>query len=209
MKGFKLPWPGMLLALCMAIIFLSACSSSSSGNPKIKIITRHGDIIIELFQDKAPVTTNAFLNYVDSNYYYRSTFYRVLKEVNQPSYGNKAELIQGGLYRTNRAFSAALPGIPHETTATTGLRHERGTLSMARNEPGSASTEFFICMADQPGFDFGGMNNADGQGYAAFGIVRSGMEVLEKIYEFRDWEQYFDPPVVIFNIERYSGEPLP
>lgn len=190
---------------CLLIFFIFGCSSPAAEGPVVKIITRHGDIIIELFEAKAPETVAAFLRYVDSNYYYRSNFYRVLNEDNQPSYGEKAQLIQGGLYRSNRELSAGLPGITHESTNITGLSHERGTLSMARNEPGTATTEFFICMRDEPGFDFGGANNADGQGYAAFGKVISGFDVLDKIYQSREWEQRFDPPIVIFNIERYQG----
>jgi peptidyl-prolyl cis-trans isomerase A (cyclophilin A) len=74
-----------------------------------------------------------------------------------------------------------LPPIQQETTAQTGLKHLDGTISMARLEPGSATSEFFICVGDQPELDFGGKRYADGQGFAAFGRVTQGMEVVRAI----------------------------
>ena len=73
---------------------------------------------------------------------------------------------------------------------------------MARNEPGTATSEFFICLEDEPGFDFGGQNNPDGAGYAAFGNVVEGMDVVERIYHQPEDQQQFTPPVTILNIER-------
>jgi peptidyl-prolyl cis-trans isomerase A (cyclophilin A) len=138
---------------------------------------------------------------VDQGLYKRSYFYRILSDENQPSNAPKAELIQGGLWsRTKKR--PELPHIPHETTQQTGLTHSTGTLSLAREEPGSASSEFFITLSDLPGFDFGGENNADGQGYAAFGRVISGMDIIRKIYRKPETDQYFDPPVMIVDIQR-------
>ena len=114
--------------------------------------------------------------------------------------GNAAELIQGGIYKTAKDRSY-LQGIPHEPTSQTGLKHTHGTLSMARLEAGSATTEFFICIGDNPGFDAGG-NKEDSLGYAAFGEVTKGMSVVMKIYNRPEENQQFNPPVGIINIVR-------
>jgi peptidyl-prolyl cis-trans isomerase A (cyclophilin A) len=81
--------------------------------------------------------------------------------------------------------------------------HKDGTISLARLQPGTATTEFFICIGDQPGYDFGGENNPDGQGYAAFGRVVKGMDIIKKIYNQPENDQYFTPRVPIYNIVRH------
>ena len=178
---------------------LTGCSTKYA-NPHIEIQTKLGDIEVELYPAQAPKTVAAFLSYVKAGYYKNSSFYRVLNNDNQPSNAPKAELIQGGLYRSNPKVHDTLSGIPHETTQQTKILHKDGTISLARLQPGSATSEFFICIGDQPGFDYGGENNADKQGYAAFGKVVKGMDVVQKIYHRPDNEQSFDPPVPIFNI---------
>ena len=187
-----------LYLLCV----LFACSSPEYKNPHIKIKTRLGNIEVELYPDKAPKTVAAFLSYVDSGYYKNASFYRILNLDNQQSDAVKAELIQGGLWRTNNKKSENLKGIPHETTQQTGILHKDGVISLARLEPGSATTEFFICIGNQPGFDFGGENNPDKQGYAAFGKVVKGLDVVRSIYRQPEDDQAFDPPVDIYDIVR-------
>jgi peptidyl-prolyl cis-trans isomerase A (cyclophilin A) len=189
----------MLFTLIWAAGLLSGCGSNYTS-PHIEIQTKLGDIEVELYPDKAPKTTAAFLSYIKAGYYKNSSFYRVLNNDNQPSNAPKAELIQGGLYRSNSKVHDTLTGIPHETTQQSGLLHKDGTISLARLQPGTATSEFFICIGDQPGFDFGGENNPDKQGYAAFGKVVKGMDIVRKIYNRPDNEQSFDPPVPIFNI---------
>jgi peptidyl-prolyl cis-trans isomerase A (cyclophilin A) len=184
------------------LLVVMACSHTDANNPIVVIETKFGDIKVELYPNKAPKTVAAFLAYVDSGVYNRSTFYRVLNRDNQPSDALKSELIQGGIWRTNAKKAASLRGIPHESTQQTGLQHLRGSLSMARLEPGTAGSEFFICLKKEPGLDYGGENIGDGQGYAVFGRVTSGMEIVEKIYRQREDDQYFDPPVFIFGIKR-------
>ena len=178
------------------------CSRPKSNNPHVEIQTRFGDIELELYAKKAPKTVAAFLSYIDSGFYDRSSFYRVMNQENQVIDSWKAELIQGGLWKTNYQRATTLPGIPHESTKQTGIKHTNGVISMARLNPGTATTEFFICVGNQPGFDFGGENNEDGQGYAAFGKVVKGGDVLQKIYAQPDRNQSFDPPVHIFKIVR-------
>jgi peptidyl-prolyl cis-trans isomerase A (cyclophilin A) len=189
----------ILIAFLLVII---SCSSNKYKNPHIEIQTRLGDIEVELYPDKAPKSVAAFLSYVDSGFYKNSSFYRILNDENQPSNAPKSELIQGGIWKTNYKKSSTLPGIPHETTQQTGILHKDGVISLARQEPGTATTEFFICVGDQPGFDFGGENNADKQGYAAFGKVVKGMDIVRQIYRRPEEDQAFTPPVDIYNIVR-------
>jgi peptidyl-prolyl cis-trans isomerase A (cyclophilin A) len=186
----------------VVLILLNSCKSEQFEHPHIVIETASGDIELELYEDKAPKTVSAFLKFIDSNYYKNSSFYRVLTDDNQPSNAPKSNLIQGGIWRSNYKRSQSASRIPHEPTNVTGVRHINGTISLARLEPGTAGTEFFICVDDQPGFDFGGPNNPDGQGYAAFGKVVKGMNIVRKIYNQREDEQQFDPPVIIYNIKR-------
>ena len=157
---------------------------------------------MELFPGQAPKSVAAFLKNVDAGYYKNTSFYRILSDENQPSDNHKSRLIQGGLWKTNYKQSASLPGIPHETTQQTHILHTDGTVSFARAAPGTATTEFFICIGDEHGFDYGGSNNPDGQGYAAFGRVVSGMPVVMKIYNGPEDEQDINPPVIIDNIVR-------
>ncbi|MEO5593789.1 MAG: peptidylprolyl isomerase [Chitinophagaceae bacterium] len=179
---------------------LCACSSPAYKNPHIIIETEAGDIEIELYPDKAPRTAAAFLSYINAGYYKHSSFYRVLTDDNQPSNAPKANLVQGGIWKTNYKKAVSLPGIPHEPTNKTSILHKDGIVSLARQAPGTATTEFFICIGDQPGFDYGGENNPDGQGYAAFGKVIKGMDIVTRIYNRKSYEQSFEPPVSITNI---------
>jgi peptidyl-prolyl cis-trans isomerase A (cyclophilin A) len=186
-------------ALVLMAVLAFACSSPKSKNPHIVIETKIGDIEIELYPGQAPKTAGAFLSYIDSGFYKNASFYRVLNTDNQPSNAPKAELIQGGLYGSKRP---ELPGIPHETTQQTKILHKDGVISLARLEPGTANTEFFICIGDQPGFDFGGENNPDGQGYAAFGKVVKGMDIVRRIYNMPEDDQRFEPSVPIYSVKK-------
>lgn len=179
-----------------------ACKQQPKSSPHIEIQTEKGDIEIELYPLKAPETVAAFLSYIDSGYYHNSSFYRVLNTENQPSNAPKTELIQGGIWKTKNGIAAKLPGIPHETTRQTGILHTNGVISLARTKPGTATTEFFICIGKQPGLDYGGENVEDKQGYATFGKVVKGMDVVRKIYRQHEEDQYYDPPVAIYDIVR-------
>jgi peptidyl-prolyl cis-trans isomerase A (cyclophilin A) len=190
--------------LLTALILLLSCHSTLNPDaPRVIIQTQAGDIEVELYPKQAPRTVAAFLSYVDSGLYKKCNFYRVLNEANQATGADPSELIQGGIWRTNRAEAVSLPGVPHETTQQTHILHTDGVISLARQAPGTATTEFFICVGDQPGFDYGGKNNPDGQGYAAFGKVVKGMEVVRAIYGLPEEDQSFTPPVPIKNIVRY------
>lgn len=181
---------------------IMSCSVSEPKDPRVTIKTKFGDIEVELYPAQAPKSVAAFLSCVDSGFYKNSLFYRVLNDENQPSDAFKAELIQGGMWRTSYKKSVALKGIPHETTQQTKILHKDGTVSLARAEPGTATSEFFICIGDQPGFDYGGENNPDKQGYAAFGKVIKGMDIVKRIHQQPDNNQSLYPPVNIYNIVR-------
>jgi peptidyl-prolyl cis-trans isomerase A (cyclophilin A) len=193
---------------CKKILFVSlvtllfACTRHQYKNPHVVIETGLGDIEVELYPGQAPKTVAAFLSYVDSGLYKDCSFYRVLNDENQPSNAPKSELIQGGIWKTNNKKASALPGIPHEPTSQTHILHKNGTISLARAAPGTAGSEFFICVGDQPGFDYGGENNPDKQGYAAFGKVVKGMNIVKQIYNRPEVDQSFRPPVDIYNIKR-------
>lgn len=191
-----------LIYLVLAMVLFAFCGPQKTGNPHVEIQTKLGDIEVELYPAQAPKSVAAFLTYVDREYYKNGTFYRVLNSNNQPSYAPKAELIQGGMYRTKNNQRDTLPGIPHESTDQTKILHKDGTLSLARLAPGSATTEFFICVGDQPGFDYGGENNPDKQGYAAFGKVIKGMDIVRQIFSRPETDQYFNTPIPIYNIVR-------
>ena len=188
----------ILLSICFSFSLLYSCAAN---HPRIIIKTTLGEIRAELYPDKAPLTVKNFLQYVDSGKYDGAEFYRVVRPDNQPHNKVKIEVIQGGLQFVRNIDS--LPCIPHETTAVTGLHHIDGTLSMARDKPGSASTEFFICIGNQPELDFGGKRNPDGQGFAAFGRVTDGMEVVRRIQQLpADSDQLIGQHVRITSIKR-------
>lgn len=185
------------------VLYLLACGPRQTGNPLVEIQTRLGDIVVELYPGQAPLSVARFLSNVDSGYYENSFFYRVLNDGNQPSNAGKAALIQGGLWKSRYKTGERLPGIPHESTQRTNLKHTDGTLSFARQEPGTAKAEFFIVIGDQPGLDYGGTNNPDGQGYAAFGKVIQGLAIVYKIQQQPEYEQTLDPLIPIYKIIRY------
>ena len=167
---------------------------------QIKFSTELGDILFELEDEKAPISVSNFLRYVDEDMLDSASFYRTVRMDNQPNNEIKIEVIQGGLgFLHDRE---RLNAIPHETTEKTGILHKNGTLSMARAEPGSASSEFFICIREQTELDFGGQRNPDEQGFAAFGQVISGMDVVLKIQSLKDDGQMLINPVKILDVIR-------
>ncbi|UFH54640.1 peptidylprolyl isomerase [Spirosoma sp. KNUC1025] len=164
-----------IYGLLSLIVFFSTASAQ-----RVQFDTEAGPITLELYADKAPVTVANFLQYVDEKRYDGATFYRVVRLDNQANSAVKIEVIQGGLRDES---SRRLPPIAQETTQKTGLKHLDGTLSLARGLPSSGSSEFFICINDQPELDFGGKRNPDGQGFAAFGRVVEGMDVVRSIQQ--------------------------
>ncbi len=177
------------------IIMFCVCifSLCNQHNPKVLIQTSLGDIEIEIYQKQAPITAANFIRYVAEGKFKGATFYRTVRMDNQPNNVVKIEVIQGGL--RDDAHPQSLPPIEHETTTKSGILHRDGVISMARNEPGTASSEFFICIGNQPELDYGGKRNPDGQGFAAFGRVIRGMEVVRKIQNQPAEGQWLEPEI--------------
>jgi len=170
-------------------------------NPKVLIKTELGQIAVEIYQDKAPVTAANFLKYVDAKLYDGSVFHRTVTMDNQPDNTVKIEVIQGGQLAADKSF----PAIKIERTSITGIKHLDGVISMARGGPDAATSSFFFCINDQPELDFGGKRNTDGQGFAAFGRVIAGMEVVRTIQKQPADGQNLNPPVKIISIARIPG----
>lgn len=169
-------------------------------NPQILIRTELGDITLEVFVNEAPITSAHFLKCINEHLFQEASFYRVVTLDNQPQNEVKIEVIQGGIrYSSGKKMPSP---IEHETTETTGILHKDGALSMARSNPGTASSEFFICVGDQPELDFGGKRNPDGQGFSAFGRISKGMEVVHKIHNAPEEGQLLNPRIKIFDIIR-------
>ena len=189
-----------LVSLFILLLGSLSFSLEADENPVVLIKTDFGNIKVEIFAEQAPITATNFLRYVDAGMFKGASFYRVVRLDNQPNNSVKIEVIQGGL-----EFSEAkkpYPPILHETTDKTGILHQDGTISMARLAPGSADSEFFICVGDQPELDFGGKRNPDGQGFAAFGRVIEGQDVVLKIQQQPDEGQILKQRVFIKDIER-------
>jgi peptidyl-prolyl cis-trans isomerase A (cyclophilin A) len=166
----------------------------------IVIRTDLGDIEVELDAAKAPATVANFLRYVDGKFYDGGRFHRTVKPDNQPDNKLKIDVIQAGV-NPERARDEFAP-IKLERTRDTGLLHNNGTISMARDGPDTATADFFICIGDQPELDFGGKRNPDGQGFAAFGRVVKGIDVVKKIQAAPADGQNLMPPVKIVKLIR-------
>jgi peptidyl-prolyl cis-trans isomerase A (cyclophilin A) len=138
----------------------------------------------------------AFQHLIKQGVYKDAAFYRVLKSEEMPSDFNTG-IIQGGVHGTGKKF----PLIPHESTRQTGLSHLSGTLSMARTKPGTASSEFFICIGDQSPLDAGRRGTEDSLGMAAFGKVIDGMDVVKKIQNKPSKGDAFVEQIAIKNIK--------
>ena len=191
--------------IIIPLLLFSSLGQSGIKKETIIIRTELGDIYARLDLKKAPGTTQNFLRYIDSKMFDSACFYRAVRLDNQPHDSIKIEVIQGGRYEDE---DKGFPPVLHETTEKTGIKHKDGTISMARSEPGTATSEFFICVGDQPELDFGGNRNPDGQGFAAFGKVIKGMDVVKKIYSGDPSGQYLEKPVLILEIVR-GGTHLP
>ncbi len=163
-------------SLSLILLSIISVASADEGTVRVTMATSQGDLEIDLYMDKAPITVGNFLKLAEGEYLDGGSFYRVVTYENDN--GNpKIEVIQGGRGEEESPF---VP-IDHESTQQTGILHKDGVISMARGDVGTASSEFFICLGDQPGLDHGNARNPDEQGFAAFGQVVSGMDVVRGI----------------------------
>ncbi len=188
-------------AVCVMSLLLAAAGKAEAPRPvRVLIQTDKGDVEVELDAAKAPVTVANFLRYVDAKFYDGGQFHRTVRPDNQPANKVKIEVVQAGI--DPKRAKEEFPPVPLERTSRTHVAHKDGTVSMARDGPDTATSDFFICIGEQPELDFGGKRNPDGQGFAAFGRVTSGMDVVKKIQGSPAEGQQLTPPVRILRIRR-------
>ena len=190
------------LLAALVLVALPLAAASPSGE-RVRLETELGAIVVEL-DGRAPRTVENFLRYVDGGFYDGGRFHRTVTTApdNQPDKTIKIDVIQAGADPAREAESFA--PIALERTAATGLRHLDGVLSMARDGPVSATSDFFVCVGDQPDLDHGGRRNPDGQGFAAFGRVVEGMDVVRRIHQAPADRQSLTPPIRILAARRES-----
>jgi peptidyl-prolyl cis-trans isomerase A (cyclophilin A) len=172
---------------------------------RVMLTTALGAIGVAVDLARAPISAGDFLKYVDRGLFDGSAFYRTVRPDNDIN-PVKIDVIQGGVVNDKKL----LPPIPHEPTNKTGIDHRNGTISTARDQPGTGSAgAFFICIGDQPQLDFGGRRNPDGQGFAAFGRVVHGMQVVRAIWKSKTapadggmGAQKLTPPIEILTARR-------
>ncbi len=176
------------LSLLLAILLLPAFASAQptapkpagatdtsvpvalQSGPRVDLHTNLGDIVVELYPDKAPKTVENFLTYAREGFYNGTIFHRVIDDL----------LVQGGAYTVDLQKKPTHPSIPDE--ANNGLSNQRGTIAAARGRvPTSATSEFFINLVDNPRFDYVSEANDTTWGYAVFGKVVTGMDIVDKI----------------------------
>jgi peptidyl-prolyl cis-trans isomerase A (cyclophilin A) len=190
-----------LLITCIVTLATAQPAKTSPKTVQVRIITSLGNIDVELDAEHAPATTANFLRYVDGGFYTDGIFHRTVTTLpdNQPTNKVKIEVIQGG---ANPQAKNGFDAITLERTNATGIKHLDGAISMARDGPDTATSDFFICIGAQPELDFGGKRNPDGQGFAAFGRVTKGMDIVRKIQAAPSKGQKLLPPIKILKIER-------
>lgn len=190
-------------ALIGALAMLAASPALAAGKPRVAIETDKGTIVVELEDQKAPITAKNFLYYVDKHRFDGGQFFRANRAKGAPGAGS----IQG----QPKPYSRRAPPIAHESTLKTGLKHKTGAISMGRDAPGSATADFFICASPQPYLDAKPGKSDAAQGYAVFGYVVQGMDVVKKILAGRtDGQtnvpsmkgQILNPPVKIISMKR-------
>jgi peptidyl-prolyl cis-trans isomerase A (cyclophilin A) len=184
----------LLVAVVLAVVAQNAASV------RVLIETEAGEIEVEIDTVRAPITGANFLKYVDAGLFDGGRFFRTVRPDNQIEKPVKIAVIQAAASREKRA--SFFPPIPLERTSVTGLSHEDGTLSMARAEPDTARDSFSICVGDQPALDFGGARQPDGQGFAAFGRVVRGMDVVRRIQSGAAKGETLTPAVAILKMRR-------
>ena len=173
---------------------------------RTRVETEAGTFVVEVDPEVAPVTVANYLAHVDRKLLDGGAVYRVVTLANQaPETRHKIEVVQWGRNRPD-GQAPPLPPIAHETTRQSGLRHLDGTISMARAQPGSATAEYFVCVGDQPELDFGGGRNPDGLGFAAFGRVVEGMDVIRALHARGEADQYLAQPIRVRSVRRIARD---
>jgi peptidyl-prolyl cis-trans isomerase A (cyclophilin A) len=189
-----------MIRLLFAVVLVLAAQMPAPKPVRVLIETDAGEIEAEIDTVRAPITAGNFLKYVDAGLFDGGRFFRTVRPDNQVDKPVKIAVIQAAGSRDRRA--EFFPPIPLERTSVTGLSHKDGTLSMARAAPDTARESFSICVGDQSSLDFGGARQLDGQGFAAFGRVVRGMDVVRKIQMSPANGETLTPAVAIMTIKR-------
>ena len=186
-----------MAALVFASWLLLTVAQSPTSPPPVVVVfeTELGTIEIQVNVAQAPGTAANFLKYVEGTFYDGGVFHRTVRPDTEPNQTHPIQVIQARRAGGRQGF----PAVPLERTSVTKLKHLDGTVSMARSTPDSATSDFFICIGDQPALDEGGGRNADNQGFAAFGRVTRGMDVVKAIQAsaVRPGTQTLEPPIRI------------
>lgn len=188
----------LLLTTLLAVVLQTAAHAA----PEVTVVieTSAGAIEVAVDPVHAPITTANFLRYVDAGLYDGGRFHRAVRLDNQARTDVLIEVIQGGRDPVKAKQTPGFGAIPLERTSITTLTHVDGAISMARgNAADSGSSDFFVCVGPQPSLDFGGARAADGQGFAAFGRVTRGIDVVRRIQAARtnDREQLLEPVMIV------------
>jgi len=185
--------PPVLLA--PAFVALSLLLAGAPAPVRVLLTTELGELELEVDVARAPVSGKNFLRYLEAGHYEGGLFHRTVRPDNQPTNKVKIDVVQAGAAPAKE--QAGFPAVPLERTRDTGLRHVDGAVSMARAGPDTATSDFFVCLGPQPELDFGGRRNPDGQGFAAFGRVVKGMDVVRRIHAAPADGQTLTPPIRI------------
>ncbi len=197
---------GFFALLFSLLSFSAMAGDTDTETVRVRMTTDQGVVDIEINVEAAPISANNFLRLVDGGHMDGTSFYRTVSPENDNG-SPPISVIQGG----NGSGDSPFGSIAHETTRATGLLHLNGAISMARGDVGTASTEFFVCIGAQPALDFGALRNPDGQGFAVFGVVIDGMDVVHAIHQQPSDApvdsaymagQIFEEPVNIISIRR-------
>jgi len=209
----KTSLPGRLLPVGLsALMFLLGTLAFAQTAAKPVLVTLETDLgafTVEVDVAHAPVTGSNFLKYVDGKFYDGGIIDRTVRADNTRRHDVEIQVIQ--LEENPARKSDSFPAISLERTSVTGLKHLNGTISMARGGADTATASFFVCIGDQPELNFGGKRNADGQGFAAFGSVVEGMDIVGKIHAARTvakgefGTETIDPPIHILKAYRKTS----
>ena len=194
--------------MLLSTLALFAVLTQAQAPPVVVIFeTELGNITMEVDVARAPISATNFLKYVDGKFYDGGVINRSVRPDNTVRHDVEIQVIQFQSDPTRRR--EMFPPIPLERTSVTGLRHVDGALSMARSGPDSATSSFSIMVGDQFELDFRGKRNPDGQGFAVFGRVTGGMDVVKKIHASKtgltgDYRtETLDPPIKV--LRAYSS----
>jgi peptidyl-prolyl cis-trans isomerase A (cyclophilin A) len=191
-------------ALAALPALAQAPDPAPAGPVRVALETPEGRIVLELYPGKAPVSAANFLRYVDARRYDGASFYRASKAPGAPHIG----LVQGGLQNDPAKL---FPPIAHESTAKTGLKHQDGSVSLARWAPGTATADFFICVGESSYLDADPAAPDKTPGFAVFAQVVEGMDLVKRILAFPTSPtagsgvmrgEMLDPPLKILTARR-------